>query len=1254
MKKLLLIIFIFNALVATAQKFEWSAGIESSNIPSGISAGSNHQSHVAADPSGNLIICGAYSDTLMLGGDTLVTYGNTDLFLAKMDQAGNYLWKETIGSIHQDGVYDMCVDGSGTIYIAFSSNFGVTVFTPDSAVALSGSYYNIMAFDSDGLFNWIKTGYATFGTEINLAATLSADGVYAAYAVTAFKMDNLGNVVWQKTGTSNAGSPGFTAISVNDNGRLALGVYTSDFTTSIGTFFFDTVSVIFSNANASKMVVVCDTSGSGLWGDEYSASNAAVKALAIDNATGELYVAIDGSNTVIYFGGDTVVNPVNPQNGFGGILKYSSSGVPQWARAFYASNSSMLDVIINPAGEVVFCGETSNTSYCYFGPFSLPSAATNPIIGKLGSNGSYEWAKIDSRNANGNTIDNAINITNIPGNKYLVGGARYDFFYNLTTYYQGCNAFTPVAYSSGHYFSVISENIEPVPVVNFKSYNDGLTVYFESDVQNGTNYQWNFGDAQTGTQVHPFHIYADVGSYNVCLSADNSCGTGSYCQNVVLDGIRDVHPDRIANTGYHLVKVIGGFSSTPTLVKFIKSGSPDIIPDSVLLINPGLLRTHLKLNGVDTGYYDLVYNSPSFNDTVIAALHVELPDSILPVINVTGPWAIRTIRWGVMKVTISNQSNVSYYGMPVMMKLTPDVETFMYNHDFSDSTVQALLQQVPDHFYLVDSIAVAPFQFAAFLLPSIPAYSSQTINIWIRTAVSQMNNLEAFIGPSYFSDSNLTDMGLRSVMSACNFLPKCGQCFLDLLGYVPALGCYVATANLGCAIGNAIGEQDGEIADVIGNIGGTILACAGGSDAAGELLEKGSKAIIAGSLTDLINGVLGAGDDCGGPSGCKPGGEDNWSLPSAASMDPNYKSGPQGNTPDNFINKYDEMNYVIHFENVDTATAPAAEVVVIDTLDMNVFDLTTFSFTGFGETDSLIDFNLPKQSFATEIDLRPAKNAILRISGSLDTTTGILRWSFKSLDPITYDVTSVLADGFLNPNVTEPEGEGFVTYRINLKNSVTHLQSFTNTAWIYFDGNAPVATTPFLNTVDTVKPTSNVLTLPATTNDSIFTVMWTGIDADAGIRSFDIYISINDGPYDKLLAMTTKDSIQVSGNNGDKYEFYSIARDYAKNIEAPPANAATNPDAVTTIILTHIAENSVEGNFSIHPNPAFNNFTITLNKAWEMKNVMLNIADVTGRVVHEQTLNHQSSVINSQFSPGIYFVKVMDGEKVFTNKVVVE
>jgi hypothetical protein len=576
------------------------------------------------------------------------------------------------------------------------------------------------------------------------------------------------------------------------------------------------------------------------------------------------------------------------------------------------------------------------------------------------------------------------------------------------------------------------------------------------------------------------------------------------------------------------------------------------------------------------------------------------------------------------------------------------METFLPWVTYSDTNTSSLAQQIGSQFSIVtNSAGTDSMLFAGLLISEIQPDESRTITLFVRSPVSQTSHIRAYIAGSYFTAADLAAMDLR-VMTACNFLPKCVQCALDLLGLVPAASCTTGVFNLGCAIGGKPfkgASASDYFFNIALNASSALLSCATGVGGPQSIFSSVSNTMAGGILADFANSVAGAAGTCIGSNGCDPFDSDDWVVFINNSVDPNYKSGPQGITSANFINKKDILEYTIHFENLDTATAPAAEVYVVDTLDVNALDLSTFAFTGFGQTDSVYNFNVPITEFATEIDLQPAKNAILRVSGLLDTLTGVVRWAFRSLDPVTTEIAPLLNDGFLNPNISPPEGEGFVSFKVNPKTNVTHLQQIQNSAFIYFDNNAPIATNTFLNTIDTIKPSSTMLPLPVNSMDSVFTLKWAGFDADAGIRSYDIYMSENDSPYVKLISLTSRDSIVFIGSNGSKYEFYSIASDHARNIEDEPVNPDINPDASTTVTVG-LEETDDKIHFSLFPNPSNGLITLIFDKALIEESKII-ISDMLGKEVisiHSYVQQRKFDIDISNLNAGIYTVTLTGKE----------
>lgn len=74
------------------------------------------------------------------------------------------------------------------------------------------------------------------------------------------------------------------------------------------------------------------------------------------------------------------------------------------------------------------------------------------------------------------------------------------------------------------------------PVASFTYIqSDGGTVGFaDNSTNNPTSWLWDFGDGNTSTEQDPTHTYAELNTYNVCLTATNEAGSNTVCQDVDL------------------------------------------------------------------------------------------------------------------------------------------------------------------------------------------------------------------------------------------------------------------------------------------------------------------------------------------------------------------------------------------------------------------------------------------------------------------------------------------------------------------------------------------------------------------------------------------------------------------------------------------------------------------------------------------------------------------------------------------------
>lgn len=283
-----------------------------------------------------------------------------------------------------------------------------------------------------------------------------------------------------------------------------------------------------------------------------------------------------------------------------------------------------------------------------------------------------------------------------------------------------------------------------------------------------------------------------------------------------------------------------------------------------------------------------------------------------------------------------------------------------------------------------------------------------------------------------------------------------------------------------------------------------------------------------------------------------------------SSTDPNDITGPAGFGPARYVTPEGIFPYTIRFENAaNLATAPAQEVVITQQLDPDL-DWSTFELDDFGFGSLTVEVDPGTPNFADRLTYtnQDGSPLFVDVEAGLDLQTGIVTWTFRSVDPETGLLPEGVFDGFLPINDATSRGEGFVSYRISPKSTLGTGVVINAVASIVFDANDPIATNVFTNSIDVDPPTASIVSLPATTETTTFSVFWTGSDgAGSGVATYDIFASDNDGPYVLWLNDTTLTSASYSGINQHSYRFYAVATDNLGFVE----QSAQSAEATTTV-----------------------------------------------------------------------------------------
>ena len=229
-----------------------------------------------------------------------------------------------------------------------------------------------------------------------------------------------------------------------------------------------------------------------------------------------------------------------------------------------------------------------------------------------------------------------------------------------------------------------------------------------------------------------------------------------------------------------------------------------------------------------------------------------------------------------------------------------------------------------------------------------------------------------------------------------------------------------------------------------------------------------------------------------------------------SSWDPNEMVGPVGYGDEHYIgDEAKTINYRILFENKAEATAPAYRIRITDILDENVFDVSSVRF---GDT-------------------------------SHDAGTG---WKMtRDGNKLSWDIEGIE----LPPNVNAPEGEGYVTFSVDLKPGLKNLTEVKNMATIIFDYNDPIETNEYVNTLDLKKPESAMTS--AFYSGSNVKLNSKGSDEGSGIARYKFFAAKGDGDFELIGESSTAELEYTlpEGADAKDYKFAVAAVDNAGNTQ---------------------------------------------------------------------------------------------------------
>jgi hypothetical protein len=417
MKRLLLFTF-FNLFLITSygQVLSWGKSIGST--------GADYARSIFVDAAGNSFIVGQFTGTVDFdpgaGVQNLTSAGGSDVFILKLNSAGNYSFVKRVGGGGEDVAYDVAVDGNGIIYV--TGSFEITVdFDPGAGVSNRTSAGGLDAFllklTSTG--NWASSlQFGGTGTDIGYSVCANN----GAFAVTG----SFQNIVdFDPTGgVSNIGILGVT-----------LG-FVARFTTSVGFTFASELGIVgnASQMDASGNIYSTGVTSSGLNNEAFvtkmgpTGTIAWTKNLGGASGDGGFGIDIDASSNVYttgFFSGTADFDPGAGSASLtsGGsndifVSKLDATGNYVWAISFSGTGDDRgTSIDIDALGNVYTSGYFRNT--VDFDPGAgtanlISAGSTEGFVSKLDATGQYVWAHSIGSTSNdailGVALDNSYNV----------------------------------------------------------------------------------------------------------------------------------------------------------------------------------------------------------------------------------------------------------------------------------------------------------------------------------------------------------------------------------------------------------------------------------------------------------------------------------------------------------------------------------------------------------------------------------------------------------------------------------------------------------------------------------------------------------------------------------------------------------------------------------------------------------------------------------------------------------------------------
>ena len=366
---------------------------------------------------------GPFEQTIAIGLNTLTSFGNNDVVIAKYDTSGNVLWaKHAGGGPGFDSGTSICEDDSSNIYVTGIFN-GIAIFDNDTLRSQSSGNCSFLAkYDFNAHLVWIKQTSGT-GTCFSNAVLIDKMGniviggqytdsiLFGATTVVSqglgdcflAKYTPMGNLMWVETG-GGAGDDAISGIAVDSANNIVCSGWFSQ-TAHFGS------NVVTGGPNSHVLITKFSSAGINLWADKSGGSGTSAGSWNSIDSQGNSYVVGSFSGTIQF--DSTSITSSGSNDIF--IIKTDKDGLLKWVKRLGDTGNDM--------GYGIATDNSGNSFIT--GMFALAAPGqqagyTNFFVTKYDSSGAFKWLKLVSGKPNAN--GRAASIVSDNCNNIYIGG----------------------------------------------------------------------------------------------------------------------------------------------------------------------------------------------------------------------------------------------------------------------------------------------------------------------------------------------------------------------------------------------------------------------------------------------------------------------------------------------------------------------------------------------------------------------------------------------------------------------------------------------------------------------------------------------------------------------------------------------------------------------------------------------------------------------------------------------------------------